>query len=426
MKLQRKIQPPIRQVKLKDIPEASLETLDNGIPLYLLNSGDEDILRIDLLFDGGQIRETIPLVASTTNMMLLEGSENYNANEINSAFDYYGAFVNPFTQKDISGISVFLLNKHLRNIGELCQEIVFRPLFPEKELAHLQEKRLQTFLINRKRVQNLASDKFFESIFGIDHPYGRQVLEDDFNNVLNNNLVDFHHKSYEKGPAAIITSGKVRNQTTEVINNFFGRHNTGINRNKSQKTTIRGNKNRKEYVIKKDAVQSAIRIGSAVINKRHPDYNGLMVVDTILGGYFGSRLMKNIREDKGYTYGIHSSLVSLQQSGYKIIATEVGKEHTQKALHEIYSEINRLQTQPVEKEELEIVRNYMAGEMVRMFDGPFASADSFRAVLEFGLDNSYYLNLAETVSNITSEEIMQLAKRYYNIEDLYEIVAGPK
>ena len=231
MKLQRKIQPPIRQVKLKDIPEASRETLNNGIPLYILNSGDEDILRIDLLFDGGQIRETLPLVASTTNMMLLEGSENYNANEINSAFDFYGAFVNPFTQKDISGISVFLLNKHLRNIGELCQEIVFRPLFPEKELEQLQEKRLQTFLMNRKRVQNLASDKFYESIFGTDHPYGRQVMENDFNNVRNNNLVEFHHKSYEVGPVAIIVSGKVKNQTTEVINNFFGRNKTGIIRN---------------------------------------------------------------------------------------------------------------------------------------------------------------------------------------------------
>ena len=426
MKLQRNIQPPIRQVKLKDIPEASKFRLDNHIPVYAINSGDEDILRIDFLFDGGQVEESFPLVASTTNMMLLEGSENYNANEINSAFDYYGAFLNPFTQKDISGISVFLLNKHLSKIAELCQEIVFSPVFPEKELENMQEKRLQTYLMNMKRVQNLASDKFFESVFGSCHPYGRQIQEADFKNVNNTLLVEFHNKCYKRGPSAIVISGRLHKQTIEVLNIFFGSHHISPFQNELQKTAFKGNKVIKDHVIRKDALQSAIRIGSAEINRKHPDYNGLMVVDTILGGFFGSRLMKNLREEKGYTYGIHSSLVSLQQSGYKIIATEVGKEYTRKALDEIYSEISSLQIKPVEKDELDVVKNYMAGEMVRMFDGPFSSAESFRAVMEFGLDNSYYFNLAEKILNIDPAEIMQLAKKYYDINDLFEVVAGPK
>jgi zinc protease len=173
-------------------------------------------------------------------------------------------------------------------------------------------------------------------------------------------------------------------------------------------------------------MQSAIRVGSATINKKHADYNGLLILDTVLGGYFGSRLMKNIREKKGYTYGINSSVMSLNQSGYKVIVTEVGKKHTTKTLNEIYKEIHLLQTKLIEPKELDVARSYMTGEMVRMFDGPFALAESFRAAWEFGLDNTYYYNLAEKIKTIEPDEIITLAKTYYNIDDLYEIIAGPK
>jgi len=148
------------------------------------------------------------------------------------------------------------------------------------------------------------------------------------------------------------------------------------------------------------------------------------VVDSILGGYFGSRLMKNIREEKGYTYGISSSLSSLDLSGYKVISTEVGQKYYQKTIDEIYKEIRLLQNNPVTKEELAVVRNYMSGEMVRMFDGPFALAESFKSAWEFGLDNSYYYRMAEKIKTIDADEITELAKTYYNIYDLYEVTVG--
>jgi predicted Zn-dependent peptidase len=150
----------------------------------------------------------------------------------------------------------------------------------------------------------------------------------------------------------------------------------------------------------------------------------LKILDSILGGYFGSRLMKNLREEKGYTYGISSSLSSFDLSGYKIISTEVGSKYSQKSIDEIYKEIRILQNVAVKKEEMSIVRNYMSGEMVRMFDGPFALAESFRSAWEFGLDNSYYHRLSEKIRTIEPDEIVELAKKYYNIDELYEITAG--
>jgi predicted Zn-dependent peptidase len=225
---------------------------------------------------------------------------------------------------------------------------------------------------------------------------------------------------------AVIVSGKIHPETKNLLNLYFGEEFQNDNNPVKALSTPMSEKERKVFVEKKGAIQSAIRIGSKTIDKRHPDYHGLKILDTILGGYFGSRLMKNIREGKGYTYGISSSLVSFELSGYKVIAAEVGKKHTKKTIDEIYKEIDFLCKNHVEISELEVVRNFMSGEMVRMFDGPFSIAESFRAVWEFGLSNSYYYELAKKIKSIESDEIIHIANTYYNIDDLYEVIAGSK
>jgi predicted Zn-dependent peptidase len=187
---------------------------------------------------------------------------------------------------------------------------------------------------------------------------------------------------------------------------------------------IKGADQRKKHIEKASAVQTAFRIGSATINKRHSDYPGLKFLNVLLGGYFGSRLMKNIREEKGFTYGIHSFVSSMDLAGYKVISTEAGKKNRELVADEIYKEIGILQKNPVGNDELEVVRNYMSGEMIRMFDGPFATAESFKAVWEFGLDFNYFIRLMNTIRTITPDEIIRLANTYYNIDDLYEITCG--
>jgi zinc protease len=134
--------------------------------------------------------------------------------------------------------------------------------------------------------------------------------------------------------------------------------------------------------------------------------------------------MKNIREEKGLTYGISSTISSLDLSGYKVISTEVGQKNCQRVIDEIYKEIKLLQNVRVKNSELAVVRNYMSGEMLRMFDGPFALAESFKSAWEFGLDNNYYFRLAEKIKTIEADEIIELARTYYNIDDLYEITVG--
>jgi zinc protease len=418
--------PDVLPVSLGKIPEAVCVRLDNGIPVFMIEAGTGDVMRIDFTLDSGQAVENLPLMASTVNMMLTEGSTNYNSTKLNRILDYHGAFYNLYTEKDRAGIVIFFMNRYIEKILELSYEILFQPVFPSREFRALMKKRLRWYLVNREKVTNIAMDQFYESVFGKEHPYGRQVEADDFHSLDPDLLKDFHTKYYTPEKLAVIISGKIHKDTVSLLNRFFGIIQPEGIHPEVQGSTIKPEKRKKVHIEKNGAVQTAVRIGSPTINKLHPDYAGVKVVDVILGGYFNSRLMKNIREEKGLTYGIHSVITSLILSGFKVISTEVSKKSTQIAIDEIYKEIRLLQEAPVEKEELNIVRNFMLGEMVRMFDGPFAIAESFRSAWEFGLDNSYYYRLAGKIKSIEPDEITSLAKTYYNIDDLYQITAGRK
>jgi len=416
--------PQVVPVSPGKIPEAVSARLDNGIPVYMIEAGTEDVMRIDFTFDAGQAMENIPLLSSTVNMMLTEGSENYTSSKLNRILDFHGAFYSQYSEKDRAGIVIFFMSRHTGKILELAREMLFMPVFPETEFRALMKKRLHWYFVNRDKVANLAMDEFYESIFGKDHPYGRQVVHNDFNNLDTGLLKDFHSWFYSPDKLAIIISGKIHKDTVSLLNRYFGSFRPQGGRTPDKRAGLRQSDVRKVSIEKKGAVQTAIRIGSPSISKLHPDYPGVKVVDVILGGYFNSRLMRNIREEKGLTYGIHSIITSLILSGFKFISTEVSKKSTQNAIDEIYKEIEILQRVPVEREELEIVRNYMLGEMVRMFDGPFALAESFRSVWDFGLDNSYYYRLAGKIKSIEPDEITALAKTYYRIDDLYQVTAG--
>lgn len=419
-----RLQPPVFPVEKVVIPEALSFRLNNGVPVYEIEAGTEEIMRLEFTFRAGQVKELLPLIASTTNMMLTEGSQNYSSEELNRILDYYGVFLNLSAEKDRAGIVVYFLSKHIEKVLELSREILFRPIFPESELNSLMNKRLRWYMVNREKVHNLATDQFFESVFGKHHPYGYQVLEPDFERINPALLTEFHSKFYTPDNMAVIISGKIHEKTNELLNYFFGDVTGEKIYTEVSENSLKGEKKKKVHINKPGAIQSAIRIGSSTINKCHPDYHGLKILDSVLGGYFGSRLMKNIREDKGYTYGINSTVSSLNLTGYKVISTEVSKNNCQKTIDEIYSEIRILQSVPVNKEEMAIVRNYMSGEMVRMFDGPFALAESFRSAWEFGLDSSYYYRLAEKIKTIDPYEITELARTYYNIDELYEVTVG--
>jgi zinc protease len=423
--LNRTTPPAFHAVEKIHLVEAKKLQLKNGIPVYLLDAGTQEVTRIEFIFQAGIRHQDQSLVASAVNDMLDEGTHTRDAEAIAEELDFYGAFIETETQHDLASFTLFSLNKHLLATLPIVKDIIHNAAFPEAEFAIYLSNKRQKFVVDSDKVSTLARRRFNELLFGANHPYGTVTKLEDFHSLNRNSLSDFHKKNYTSDRCTIVVSGHLPEGILESLDEFFGDKNWQGNKSDNDTLPLPVSDTQRVHTIEKDgAVQSAIRIGRVLFNKRHDDYLGMQVLNAVLGGYFGSRLMANIREDKGYTYGIGSGMVSMYDSGYFVISTEVGVDVTNAALEEIYKEIEILQTDLVSEDELELVRNYLIGVFLRSTDGPFAIGDRLKSLLGYDLGYEYYDRYVKTIRTISAEQLRDLAKKYLQKKDLIELVAG--
>jgi len=412
-----------------DIIHAQNYTLPNGIPVYYINAGTQDVIKIEAVFRAGSREQDVPLVAGSTNSMLEEGSKKHTAEEIASLLDYYGSFLETSVQQDYASVTIYTLGKHLDKALPILEEIIKEPSFPQNELEIYLHNNKQRFLVDEQKERVLAARNFPALLFGDAHPYGHKTRLEEFDGVKKEYLETFHKKYYTPGNCALIVSGRINDILLNKIGDYFGKDKTIYN---SQFTIHNYEPHSVAEKInfipsnKKDSVQSAIRMGRVLFLKNHADAIPFQILNTILGGYFGSRLMSNIREDKGYTYGISSSVVFLQHAGYFNIGSEVGRDVCDAALVEIYKELDRLCTEPVPADELQLVKNYLKGNFMRSMDGPFALAERFKHIWLHNMDYSYYENNVKALSTITAPQLMEIANKYLHKDSIYELVVGAK
>ncbi|MDP3645038.1 MAG: pitrilysin family protein [Bacteroidota bacterium] len=422
--LNRKIQPIVNPIDHIDMVQAEKRLLSNGIPVFFINAGSQDVVKIDFIFEAGTWFQSSNLMASLCNSMLEEGSRNFSAAQIAERFDFYGAYIQLMTDQNYGFANVVSLGKHLPAILEVTADMLKHSVFPEHELSVLIDKNKQKFLLENEKVRTLCQKKFTQVMFGEAHPYAITNKLEDFDQINREILVQFYQEFYHSGNCRIIASGRIDESVLNLLEAHFGGADWHRNILPAPDYFMNPAPQKFHHVEKLNGSQSAIRVGKLWVSKSHPDFIPLSILVTILGGYFGSRLMANIREEKGYTYGIGSFVLSLKYASYLIISTEVGNGYVEPTQKEIGFEMKRLQTEPVSENELETVKSYLLGEFLRDFDGPFALAGSFKAINDFDLDYSFYDRYLHTLRNITSEELMKLAQQYLNTDDCYTVVAG--
>lgn len=429
MALDRTIAPNYKQIEDVKLIKATEERLQNNIPLYIINSGTQDLIRIEFIFSAGSWHQSHPLVAYATNQLLEEGTKTLTASEIADKLDYFGAFLETEPGPDSASLVLYTLNKHLASTLPVVEDIIKNPVFPRKEFDTFIQNKKQKLLVELQKVNHVARKKFGELIFGESHPYGYYTTAKDYDNLKIEYLAEFHASQYTPENCKIIISGKVSEQSVSLIKKHFGSSNwKNSDRKIEKKSAIEVNTigQPKNIVFKKDAIQSALRVGRLLFNKTHPDYLPMQILNTILGGYFGSRLMANIREDKGYTYGIGSNLISQKNAGYFVISSEVGVDVCSSAINEIFLEIKRLREEEINESELQLVKNYMLGVFLKSIDGPFALADRFKGILEYNLGYDYYDTFLKTIKTISAKDLMALANKYLQEDSLIELVVGKK
>ncbi|MDX9882889.1 MAG: pitrilysin family protein [Prolixibacteraceae bacterium] len=422
--INRKIAPVVEPIRHIDYLKAEKERLENGLPIYYIDAPGQEVVKIDFIFEAGAWQQDEKLVASFTSYMLQEGTKKYNSAAIAGLFDYYGAYIQAAADQDFATVSIISLNKYLPEILEVTEEILKRPSFPQHELDVLLEKHRQKFRLDNEKVKVLCQKKFTTVLFGEDHPYSVNNRMDNFDRITRDKLQSFFRRCYHPGNCRVVVAGNANGEVRSLMARYFGGNDWKTVPATACRFSASPSPEKYHKVVKPGSLQSAIRVGREWVGKDHPDFPALSVLVTLLGGYFGSRLMLNIREEKGYTYGIGAYVMTLKEAAYLVISTEVGSEYTDATIAEINRELKRLQDEPVPDDELATVKSFLMGEFLRDFDGPFALANSFKAINDFGLDYDFYDRYLTVLNEIRPKELQRLACDYLPLIHMYTVIAG--
>ena len=390
-----------------------------SLPLYWMKKVPNATSRIDFYFDAGTTVGS-NVISALTSGLLFSGTKDKTSTQIHNELDSLGAYFDVGLGFETAIVTFYALNEQLPAVVKLFVEMMDNATFPSTEVEELINDRKQKLQINLEKVSFLAQRKFQALIFDGTN-YNRTINLEDYNSVSQEEIVSYFEKNYKKGLKKVFLVGDFKEEVVSVIANSISSWAV----EKQEKATLNfQNKAATVHVEKANAVQTAIRVGKTLFNKTHPDYFGFMILNTILGDFFGSRLMKNIREDKGYTYGIGSYLSEIKDSGYFVIGTEVGKEVKEATLTEIRKEIEKLQQELVSEEELNLVRNYLLGQTLKSADGPYALMELFLSVENQNLDLNFFNDFIHKIKSIQAEELRELARKYLDWNSFSIVSAG--
>lgn len=422
--------PPLHPIRQLAVPRPVLKRLTNGIPLYVLDFPAQEVVKIELVFRVGRLEERQKLLARATSRLMREGTLQHSGAELAELIDFYGGSVSTPTNLDTTNFSLFCLKKYAAELVPLLAEILSAPTFPEKELATFSETAIAELSVELEKGDVLAYRKVTELIFGAHHPYGYNSVPADYEALRREALAGHHAEWLRPEHCFVVASGGIDASVLALIDEHLGTIQA------SQPATEHAlsvapvpapgptKKTQRVHVDLPGSLQTAISIGRRTFTRKHPDYIGLFILNTILGGYFGSRLMTNIREKKGFTYHIYSTLDAMMHDGCLYIATEVNREKTAATLRAIFAEMKKLRDNPVEDTELDMVRNYLLGMFLNGLDGPMNISDVVRGQLTDDMDWAFFDQLAHTIRNITAAEIQELAQRYLKQEDFWIVTVG--
>ncbi|MCK5846553.1 MAG: insulinase family protein [Bacteroidales bacterium] len=425
IELDRHIAPKTNSIKSVEIPMPKRYELSNGTEVFVFNNENQNIVKVEVVFDkGGTVYSPKPLVASITNAMITESTSNFTSAELAGKIDYYGASFETKATRDYSSVSLYSLNKHLSKTLPLLQEVIKFADYKKEELdVHISRKK-QEFMVNSQKVDFVARQHFTQLLFGENHPYGKFSVIEDFDLVSSEDLIAFHKQVYAQGKHKIYIAGNFGDAEFILLDDLFSSMKNMDSQFKAIDWSINQKEEKYTFIAKEGAVQNAIRMGFVGLKRDHEDYNGLRILTIFLGGYFGSRLMSNIREDKGYTYGIGAAHSPFKEESVFFIATEVKSEVAQDTIFEINKEIERLKDEQISTEELITVVNYLQGSFQRQFDGSFALLEKFKNIEINNIDYNYYYDYINAVKTIDVAELQKLARKYFEKDKFYILNVG--
>lgn len=420
--LDRTVAPPLQPLARVALATAEVMPLPNAARLHVLANDAQPVVRLQVVLPAGKITEPKPSLALLTARMLLEGTATRTARQIADEVAFYGASLDCESGPDRAMLTLYCLTRHLPTLLPLVHEVLTQPTFPEQELIQLKTRTVQNVQVERRKASYRASERLNEHLFGAVHPYGQLFNEDAFLALTCADVLAFHQAAYPLSGAEIFLCGDVDGYR-QLVADTFGQGPAGAP-TLAAAGTLAPFQPGHDYVTVSGSLQASLRIGRPWPNPRHPETHQMNLLVKVLGGYFGSRLMRNIREDKGLTYGISAGVTNREQATALIIGTDVKGDSAPLAVAEIQRELRRLQEELIPADELETVKNYTLGKFANDLSTVFEQADKYRSVVLMHLPADYYTQFVQQIEAADAPTLQRLAQEYLSPDALQVVVAG--
>ncbi len=415
--LDRSVPPEVSPPVFHNIPDPVIFG-DPGKRVYLFPATQQPVFRLEIIFASGSAGLANPAIAALHGEMLREGCKKYSAAEINNQFDRLGAFLTLRPGLDHSFLTLYARSEFFQELVDLLKDILFEPTFPEAAIEKQKNKLIQDLKINQEKTSYWAPRLLRKGIFGAQHPYAKLLSSDYFKNVSRQDLVEYH-QSFIKTIQHILLAGDFnKNKLPELkaLYNIQRQEDKLIQELKKKRTD-------KKIIEKKltNTSQASIALGIDLPGMKARHYPQAALLIKILGGYFGSRLMKKLREEEGLTYGIHAFPVHLKSGSYLQIQADVEKLSVDKSITICLAEIDKVTQYGVEQQELEIVKNYMLGEFVNESNTVFDFADLYKSILIQQLPANYYESFYRTIQILKPEDIQDISQELFITDDFVKV-----
>jgi len=416
--------PPIFPIDHVDLPVPDRQELSNGAQLYVIHADVQPVIKLEVLFEAGRWQEHRVSVAQATNVLWREGTKKISGAEAAERIDFYGATLQGHNSLDHTGFTLYVLEKFLPQVLPLVFDLVTAPSFPKKELDTFIERAIAQLRINADKPDVQGYRLLTEAIFGRSHPYGYNSTEAGLRGLTRTDLQRHHALHFLGGNTLAFAAGNISDASRQLIIEQLERLPKGTTRPHDRRRAPLDD--REIQHVLPHSLQSAIRMGRYFGQRAHADFAGIFVLNTILGGYFGSRLMTELREERGLTYNIYSSVDTMKYGGYLYLSAEVAKGQEGEAVSAIHEELHILQTELIEDKELEMVRAYLMGSFLSMVDGPFSTGETIRTFVSENTALPHFDRMVETTRTITAVELRSLAQKWLSPEDFTMVVVGPE
>ena len=388
--------------------------------IAVLRSDILEVFRLEFIFPFGLLQAPDIETGHFLPRLMALGTADRSAYEIAEGFERLGGFLDITTGLHRTVVTLHGLSRYFSHYLPLLADVIYQPSFPEPEIEIQRAQASQNYLVENRKPSARANRLFKEAMYGKDSMAGRSPGPEGIGKLNRDTLLRFHAATFAACPFDIYLCGRVTDTDLSRLADFAGQF---IPNGKVFYPPF-PEKNGVQHMTMEmeNTLQSSLIIGKRLFNRAHPDFFPFLVTNTLFGGYFGSRLMKNIREEKGLTYGISSSLVANGPDGVFSIRAELNKEKLAEAIAAIEAEKELLRTTPVREEELTTVKNYIKGNILNGTNTLFDMMDKHKALYYEALPPDFYENMSTQVDTVTPEDIMRMTDTWLN--DFSTVIAG--